>query len=193
MNTSETVAELFAAISEAQAEMGGAVKAKENKFFSARYADLSSVLQVIKKPLADHGLALIQAPGLIENYAMVTTRIVHKSGEWLETVASAPMSKNDVQALGAVTTYLRRYSCAALFSIPQVDSDAEAAMLRPVVETITDNTARMINAMLEDTNADRAAFLSLFDSELVESIPLASGQRALAMLRSKKAAQDAAK
>ncbi len=130
MKQSESVMKLAAALFLAQSEMGGAVKDATNPFFKSKYADLGSVIKAIKGPCGNHGLSYIQLPVRSENGVGVVTRLLHSSGEWLEEQFTLPMVKNDPQAAGSAITYARRYALSALFAIPQVDTDAEDAMLR---------------------------------------------------------------
>jgi len=130
MRSSELINELATALCKAQANMGGAVRGSGNPFFKSKYADLSDVMQVVKEPFADNGLSYVQFPVSTENSVGVSTRLMHISGQWLEQEFLLPMVKRDPQAGGSCITYARRYGLAAMAGIPQVDDDAEAAMLR---------------------------------------------------------------
>lgn len=132
MKQSETITELATALCLAQAEMGGAVKDSKNPFFKSNYADLTSVIKAIKEPFANHGLSFVQFPITSDGGKGmgVSTRIIHKSGEWLEGEYLLPMAKLDPQGAGSAVTYARRYALQAMAGIPAVDDDAEAAMIR---------------------------------------------------------------
>jgi len=127
------VGSLFAALAKAQAEMGGAVKGDKNPFFKSKYANLTSVLKVVGKPLADHGLSVIQMPGWDHgaNQPTLTTMLCHEGGGCIQSTASAPFAKGKTgpQEYGSVTTYLRRYSLQAMLAVPTVDDDAEASQM----------------------------------------------------------------
>ena len=58
----------------------------------------------------------------------VVTRILHVSGEWIQCIATSPLTKQDPQALGSCITYLRRYSLAGMCGITQTDDDGESAI-----------------------------------------------------------------
>jgi len=130
MFSSESINELATALCKAQADMGGAVRGTGNPFFKSKYANLSDVMQVVKEPFAANGLSYVQFPVSTENSVGVATRLMHTSGQWLEQEFLLPMVKRDPQAGGSCITYARRYGLAAMAGIPQVDDDAEAAMLR---------------------------------------------------------------
>lgn len=175
MKQSESIAKLAAALVLAQTEMGGAVKDAANPFFKSKYADLGSVIKAIKEPCSKHGLSYIQLPIRSENGVGVVTRLLHESGEWLEGEYTLPMVKNDPQAAGSAITYARRYALSALFSIPQVDSDAEDAMFRgelpeKPLEQWVEDLADSILAIKEgiesdDLGAAAQAWFELSDEE----------------------------
>lgn len=128
MERSDSIKELAAALSKAQAQIEGAAKDATNPHFRSKYATLSSVVDAIKKPLAAHGLAYVQAIHDAENAACVETLILHASGEWLACgKVSVPVSKGDAQGYGSALTYARRYSLSAAFGVAPEDDDGNAA------------------------------------------------------------------
>lgn len=128
MNKSESIKELAAALSSAQAEIENAGKNASNPHFKSRYADLAEVLNTVRPVLARHKLSVAQFPSLADGMASVETLLMHASGEWISGIASAPLSKPDAQGVGSATTYLRRYSLAALAGVAQEDDDANGAV-----------------------------------------------------------------
>lgn len=130
MKQSESIKELATALCLAQAAMGGAVKESKNPFFKSSYADLTSVIKVVKEPFADNGLSFVQLPVSGETYVGVTTMLMHTSGEWLQSEYMLPMTKRDPQAAGSAITYARRYALQSLAGIPSVDDDGELGMFR---------------------------------------------------------------
>ena len=128
MHTSDQIDQIAAALSAAQAEMTGAKKSSKNPFFKSTYADLSAVMAAISEPFAAHGLAFVQSAGLSEGGVSVTTRLMHSSGQWIESdPMTVPPVKNDPQAFGSAVTYAKRYSLQALVGVPSVDDDGNAA------------------------------------------------------------------
>ena len=57
---SEDIGKLATALVAAQADVETALKASTNPHYGSSYADLTSVLGVIKPALAAHGLAMVQ-------------------------------------------------------------------------------------------------------------------------------------
>lgn len=129
MKTSESVKEIFAALAKAQAKIKGAVKDSANPFFKSKYADLASVIEAIREPFAANGLCYVQGVSSEPetHFPIITTRIAHSSGEWLEECVTVPLSKLDAQSIGSATTYMRRYSLSAMAGLAQVDDDGNAA------------------------------------------------------------------
>ncbi len=111
---SEQIDLLAAALVKAQAAMKPASMNKVNPHFKSRYADLSSVIESIRKPLTDNGLAFTQTVHFeVENTLYLWTTLLHTSGQWLR--AEYPLPTNATpQQLGSALTYARRYSLSAI-------------------------------------------------------------------------------
>lgn len=128
MSKSESIKELATALAKAQGMMKGALKDSANPFFKSKYADLASVVEAIRVPLANNGLSYVQISHERENAAAVETLILHSSGEWMSAgIVSAPVTKADAQGHGSCLTYCRRYSLSAAFGVTPEDDDGNAA------------------------------------------------------------------
>ncbi len=147
MRCSEHIELIAAALSKAQAVMEGAKKDSVNPFYHSKYADLAEVWDTCRKPLTDNGLSFVQAIGA-ESGAFtvatvkgkdgrditmmrlsVTTRLLHSSGQWIEDIITMPV-ETDPQAIGRVTTYIRRYAVMAMCGVAPEDDDGESAAER---------------------------------------------------------------
>ena len=133
MNQSESIEELSKALCLAQAEMGGAIKDSKNPFFKSTYADLESVIKVIKPAFAKNGLSFVQLPVTSEGGkgVGVSTMLMHNSGQWIQGEFLLPMEKVTPQGAGSAITYARRYGLTSLVGIPQVDLDAQDISVQP--------------------------------------------------------------
>jgi hypothetical protein len=131
MRTSDSLTKIAPALTKALGEIHNATKDSKNPHFKSSYASLVAVIDATKDTLAAHGLTVIQAPGWVDSRVTVTSRILHSSGEWIESTAEAPVPKADPQGVGSAVTYLRRYSLAALCGITQEDDDGNAASAPP--------------------------------------------------------------
>lgn len=126
MNKSESIASISAAIAKAQHDVENASKNAKNPHFKSKYADLAELLNTVRPVFSSHNLAIVQMPSFVDGIASVETLISHSSGEWISSVCSAPVSKQDAQGVGSAITYLRRYSLAAMCGIAQEDDDANS-------------------------------------------------------------------
>lgn len=133
MEQSEAINDLAAALAKAQGQIEGAAKAAENPAFkrdgkAMKYADLTAVWNACRDVLSEHGLAVIQAPGLTtEGRMTMTTMLVHSSGQWVRETLSIPLAKQDPQGYGSAVTYARRYALQSFIGIAPEDDDGNAA------------------------------------------------------------------
>lgn len=136
MTTKNEGAELWPALIKARKAMGPLVKSATNPHFRSKYADLGAIMDTIADPLLEHGLIIVQHAATIaeeaRNVVEVRTRIIHESGEETHTEGSFTMAggRDDIQAVGSIITYLRRYQLQALLGLAAQDDDGEGAMSR---------------------------------------------------------------
>jgi len=137
----------------AQARITFATKDSTNPHFKNRYADLQSVIEAIKGPLNENGIAFIQTPSKSEaGFLSLTTTLIHTSGQCISDTASIPLPKNDPQGYGSALTYGRRYGLAAICGLFQADDDGEAA--KPVVVPVTASMANKADIAAINTFAE---------------------------------------
>jgi hypothetical protein len=128
VNRSESIKEIAAAYTKAQPKIEGAVKDKTNPAFRSKYADLGSVVDAIKGPLSEHGLAFVQCPHDADHAARVETVLIHESGEWMSLgEVTVPVTKIDAHGFGSALTYARRYGLLAAFGVAPEDDDGNGA------------------------------------------------------------------
>ncbi len=128
MRTSETIDLIITALAKAQAEFEPVKKSKINPAFKSKYAELADIFDACKPALTKHDLAIVQSPSFAEGRIIVTTRLFHKSGQWLETCLSLRPAGDDAQKIGSAITYARRYSLSSLLGIAaDEDDDGNAA------------------------------------------------------------------
>lgn len=119
----------------AQTAIKGALKESKNDFFKNRYADLESVIEAVKAPLAANGFCFSQ--GVSDDCTRMITTIIHVSGHAMSSSVPLILAKQDMQTVGSAITYARRYGLAAACGVPQIDDDAESTMERPKTQTST--------------------------------------------------------
>ena len=128
MSKSETINELATALAKVQGVLTHASKDADNPFHRSKYADLASVWESCRKPLAENGLSIVQLPdGMEDNCLILDTTMLHISGQWISSRIKMPMAKQDPQGYGSTLTYARRYALAAIVGVYQDDDDAQSA------------------------------------------------------------------
>ena len=152
MKTSESIVEIATALNKAQGDMTGAVRSNANPFYKSLYSDLASIMQAISKPFYDNGLSFVQAAEIQDGMVAITTRIMHKTGEWIESTTVLPATKPDAQGFGSAITYGRRYGLQSLAGIPSVDNDAQFEPAS-AVEEVEKTTSELIELIEKDDPA----------------------------------------
>jgi hypothetical protein len=123
MKTSESVSNIFKSIIQAQSEFTPAVKDATNPHFRSKYANFDSIVDTIRPVLAKNGLAFMQPTVDIDGKLFIKTRIIHGSGEWIESSYPVNPVKNDPQGYGSALTYARRYSLSSILGITSDEDD----------------------------------------------------------------------
>jgi hypothetical protein len=137
MDQSDSIANLAAAMAQAQAKMENATLNKTNPHFRSRYADLAAIRDAVIPPLTEHGIAVWQVVGTTDNgLPCLHTTLAHNSGEFVRSTYVLPSQVKNQQEFGSALTYARRYSLAALCGVSAEEdddgnADAEGAKDRP--------------------------------------------------------------
>ena len=161
MNLEHSTPELFTALAKMQGEVENATKGSLNPHFKSKYADLAEVLNTVRPVLAANGLSVIQSPSFDGGICHVTTTIAHSGGGYIHGTMSCVPAKQDGQGIGAATTYLRRYSLAAVCGVAQEDDDGQSAAHNKsaVYPLISSSEAARIRLSIHGLNIDEPAFL----------------------------------
>lgn len=151
MRTSEKTDAIFPAYVAAQADLRNAAFDKVNPHFKSRYATLAGVRDLVVPLLAKHGLAVVQGSHADERGTFISTRMVHTSGQWIESLY--PFALGKPQEMGSAMTYARRYSLSAICNIASEEDDdgnashnshqdqQPAATQRPALKTVSGGPA----------------------------------------------------
>jgi hypothetical protein len=150
--SSESFAALAAALAKAQAHLVNPEKSLTATIRpgrpgetarSFRYAPLSSSLEIVRKTLSEHEIAVIQTTAVDQASRMLnlTTLLAHSSGEWIASywpVCSVAEVANP-HRMGAALTYARRYALFTLVGIAgEDDLDApDLCMPAPATGSLT--------------------------------------------------------
>lgn len=133
------------ALSKAQAKIRPPVKKRivdfvfQNKRTFYKYADLTDIIDAIRDPLAENGLAIIHRmePNKDLGYGMIT-ELLHTSGQKLSSWYPLPdPGAMKPQEFGAELTYARRYSIGCLVGVSFEDANDSAAPSKAAPQATT--------------------------------------------------------
>jgi hypothetical protein len=169
MNTSEQINEIAAALAKAQGQIQPAAKDKTNPAFRSRYADLTSIWEACRAPLTENGIAVVQMPvdSTDGRVALVTT-LLHSSGQFISSMVSTRLVKDDPQGVGSALTYLRRYSLAAMVGVvADEDDDGNAASGRgaPPVQQRSEPRSQKSEARTQEPKSEAINGMTLEQAE----------------------------
>ena len=130
--SSESIAKLAAALAKAQGELVNPEKSLTATIRSDgttgqtfRYAPLSSGLDIVRKTLGQHEIAVVQTTSTDTEAGMInlTTMLAHASGEWIASDwPVCPVAETSApHRMGAALTYARRYALFTLVGIAGED------------------------------------------------------------------------
>lgn len=113
-----------AAFAKFQSEVNKAENDGENPFLKSTYATLASIISTLRPALANNGLSFTQDMRIVERGYQVNTTIRHAEG-YSETVIfdAALPPVNGAQALGSLSTYLKRYALVSVFGLATGEED----------------------------------------------------------------------
>lgn len=117
LKTSESLSELSEALSKAQGELKDPTVDSKNPHFRNEFASLEAVLKEIRPVFSKHALSFVQFPITDSGDHFLVTRLMHKSGQWMESSLKLILIKQDMQGVGAAVTYARRYSISSIAGI----------------------------------------------------------------------------
>ena len=116
---------ISAALVKFQSQLRPVNKDSENPFFKSSYADLSSILQTVVPLLTANDLAIIQPMRVENGDTILITKIIHSSGEFIQSEMILPVHA-DPQKFGSLITYYKRYQLQAILGVSTKDEDDDA-------------------------------------------------------------------
>lgn len=127
--------ELNTALAKAQDMYETVVFNRINPYLDLQYVDLFNLIKATRKGLTENCIALtqfIETPD--DGSTVLHTRLLHSSGQWMETRARILPVKNDVAAYESTLNAQKRFSVMALLGIVPSndpgDDDGEVAMIK---------------------------------------------------------------
>jgi ERF superfamily len=136
--SSETIGAIATALAKAQAELVNPEKTltativARNGERTFRYASLATGLDLIRKCLGQHEIAVVQSTAVDQGRIMLTTRLVHASGEWVSSLWPVCLAAEaSAHVKGAALTYARRYALFTLVGIAGEDDPDAPELVQP--------------------------------------------------------------
>jgi len=166
-------------------------KSGHNKFAGYQYFELGDFLPAIQKIFDTVGLV-----DVISFTADLATMTIYDVEDGSSIVFTSPMGSaalkgcHEVQNIGAVETYQRRYLYVTALAIVEHDAidSSEAVVEKAVVEkttAITPQQISSINALIEQTSSDMAKLCDYFKKPNLLLFDRHQATNAIAMLQKK--------
>jgi len=142
---------LAKALAKAQAEFTTVPQSGFNPHFKNKFSTLEDCINMTRPILSKHGLAISQMPNTLDGQYVLTTILMHESGESIVSNQPVVSMKQDPQSLGSALSYCRRYSLTGVLSLAsgdfEDDGNAATAPAKP--------TPAKVKATKNQTIADR--------------------------------------
>lgn len=162
MRHTDSIAELAKALTTALGELSDVPKGREAKIptkagsnYSYRYADLGDALSMVRPVFQKHGLAVIQnASSPNDSTVLITTTIIHSSGQYLTFEPLALPSGRTAQETGSAITYGRRYHLLASLGLATDDDDGASAAPRQQKQTRSQEPRQTVQRQTKPASGD---------------------------------------
>ena len=147
--SSSSIGGLAAALAKAQAELVNPEKSLVGSIMSNgpagaerifRYAPLSAGLDIVRKTLGQHDIAVVQTTAIdqVAGIVNLTTVLAHASGEWIASdwPVCAISETATPHRMGAALTYARRYALFTLVGIAGEDDLDAPDLITPTKSAV---------------------------------------------------------
>ena len=167
---------LVVALAKAQLNFTKLTKDAVNPFFKSRFLSLDNIISSTRDALSSQGLVLMQFIQGTHELVTVVSRIMHSSGQWIESSVSSKPAKMDVQQQGSISSYLKRYSMSSLLGInSEIDDDGNSSVY------ISPTQVKSLEALVIDEKDLRIRLLSTYKK--LELIPIAKYETIVAAIK----------
>lgn len=157
---------------------------------SYTHASLAAVVDAVVQSMGEHGLSHRWDVRQENGGVTVTCVITHELGHSERTTLTAPPDdsgkKNSIQQVASTITYLERYTLMAATGLAAADMDDDGRGAGKPRESLSDEQAAELKALLKETNSDVKAFLrAMGDFPSVDELPADRYNAALVQLNKK--------
>jgi hypothetical protein len=185
------------ALNRCQSEIGRVAANKENKQTHSHYADYAALDRVVRPVYTKYGFSLSFNTGDsgAADVVKVICYVSHEDGHTRTYSVDMPADGKGAKggdvmtkthAAGSAMQYGQRYLLKLIFNVAiGLDDDGNGAGKKQA-EVITEHEAANIAALMEETKANKKAFLDFFKIETVEQLPKARLKQAIEMLEKRR-------
>jgi len=137
--------ELNEAIAKASLEFPKIKVNRQNPYLASGYSDLHEIMNKIRPILGKFGIHVVQQRKLMDGASMLTTKIWHSSGQWIESRVLLNPSKNTIEAYGSNLNSMKRFEIMDMLGLTvsndPFDDDGEADM--ELAHEVTEGGAKL--------------------------------------------------
>lgn len=134
VHSPRSIAQIAGALAKAQGEIVQPeknktvkVRTKSGETYTFDYADYNAIVEAVRVPLSKHGICFTHLIEGVDSGLLLVTRLIHSSGEFLESIYPLPRTM-EPKDLGGAITYGKRYCLSAITGcVADDDADAEPA------------------------------------------------------------------
>jgi hypothetical protein len=187
-----------AAMVAAQKEMPQVVRDADNDQTRSRYARYETISEAIQPIITKHGFACMFSEGKADqpNHIRTLCDVVHDAGHTKQFYADIPFdnvgmkgnaNKTNTHAYGSTKSYGKRYLKCEIFDVAVKNQDDDGnAGGGNLNEMITEEQAKTIRALIEETETDIEKFCQWAKIEAVPSLLARHFDKAVGVLQAKK-------
>lgn len=119
---------------------------------SYTHSNLNSITDMLRPVLSSHGISILQSVKAGE----MLTRLIHTSGQWIQTSYPFNVNSHEAKSLASYTTYMRKQSLAMTCFI-YGDKDADAKGFYDDEGNLITDAEKVKEAKREETKAVQTA------------------------------------
>jgi len=170
----EQESKIAKALHQAQGLMTGAKKDSKNPFYKNNYSSLASVFEAVMPAFQACDIAVTQVMDVTESGNMLlVTKLLHISGEFIESKMLLP-AITDPQKIGGAITYYKRYSLQSMAGVPSTDDDGQEAVKAVKIEEFV--REKEANEPVSATNLqklkDHENFCAEFEADVLSKLKI---------------------
>lgn len=159
--------------------------------YEFKYADLEEIIATVRPHLSERGFSFTfdsEASGqMLKCTCILRHSHGHSQSSSFTLPTENPSGATAQQKFGGALTYAKRMCLVSVLGLALTDPDPEQRAKESAAK-ITDEQAANLNAMLDETKADRARFFDRFKITAVGELPVALYAEAVRLLELKRKA-----